>query len=61
MKTLSVNDQVELQDLDGKVKSFRVASVNRVTYTIIHQWQSEKYGFQSISRSLRKDNGKLTR
>ena len=61
MKELKVNDELELIDVDGKKKLFRVLSVNRVTYTIVHQWHSEKWGFQSVPRSLRKDTWKVTK
>ena len=58
---LKEGDTVSLRDIDGAVKVFRVAGVNRVTYTIVHQYVSPKWGQQSISRSLRKDNWKITR
>ena len=61
VKALNIGDKIRIADVDGKVKEFYVASVNRVTYTIIHEWVSAKWGHQSISRSLRKDNWKLTK
>jgi hypothetical protein len=61
MKILNLGDEVELQDVDGKTKAFRVAGVNKVTYTIVCQWHSQKHGFQSISRSLRKDTWRISK
>ena len=60
-RELKEGDTLTIRDIDGAVKDFRVAGVNRVTYTIVHQYISPKWGHQSISRSLRKDNWKITR
>ena len=58
---LKKGETVNIRDLDGVVKDFTVASVNRVTYTIVHRFVSPKWGKQSIPRSLRKDNWKITK
>ena len=60
MQNLKINDTIELEDIDGVKKEFKVLGVNRVTYTIAHQGYKNGKWF-NIPRSLRKDNGKLTR
>ena len=60
-RELKINETLELVDIDGVKKEFKVLGVNRVTYTVAHQGYDKKGKWFNIPRSLRKDNWKLTR
>lgn len=61
--TFKIGDKVTVRDVDGIEKEFEVKGGGRVNYTIVHKAFHPTTGelITSISRSMRRDNLKVTR